>query len=258
MNNLPLWVNGLIILVIVIVSYIYIIQLIHKAELEVDFVDKELKTFKKDLNFRGDGLKNPKLDNYGLSENTNFTDNNPLCCPYFKSLNFQRTFSQNNIDEMLQLKTVKVKKTHNPEEGYDSKTQLLKDTMQHRKDVEYLMFTIADYIRIIGGLHDWSKIEYFEDFANDTTERLDVPNFKDRDWYHIHTVQERHHINANVPDKVNLFDLLEMICDCIIAGKTRSGNVDFNFLELNDGILESAYWNTVELISDAVIVDEDE
>ena len=55
---------------------------------------------------------------------------------------------------------------------------------------------------------------------------------------------------------MDLIDLLEMIVDCVVAGKTRSGEVNNDFLILNDNILEDAYWNTVKKITDIVIVEK--
>ena len=53
---------------------------------------------------------------------------------------------------------------------------------------------------------------------------------------------------------MNLLDVLEMIVDCITAGKSRTGEVDMRFLVLQDGVLEKAYWNTVDLVDKMVEV----
>ncbi len=155
-----------------------------------------------------------------------------------------------------EMRTVTVKKTENPEEGYTSKEQLLKDTRQHRHDVCLVLSEMSLYLERIGVFHDWSKIEYFDQFAKDALERQDTPDFKKREWYKIHTTEERHHINARVPEKVNLFDLLEMQVDCIIAGLTRAGAVDDKFLEIPEEVLHEAYWNTVEYIKNHVRLEE--
>lgn len=155
------------------------------------------------------------------------------------------------------IKKIKVNKTSNPDNGYTDKKELYNDTVKHRQDVEALMQSMADYLIQKGGLHDWSKIDFFDEFANDCLERLTTPEFKNREWYHIHTTMERHHLNTSCPDDVDLFDVLEMIGDCIIAGKTRSGEVNPYFLILKNGLLDKAYWNTVKKIEDAVILKED-
>ena len=156
------------------------------------------------------------------------------------------------------MRKVVVKKTENPEYGYNSKEQLLKDTNQHRQDVGKVLGELSLYLFERGVAHDWSKLAFFEQFSQDTLERQDTPDFKSRPWYKIHTTKERHHINANVPEDVDLLDLLEMIVDCVVAGKTRSGEVNNDFLILNDNILEDAYWNTVKKITDTVIVENED
>lgn len=155
------------------------------------------------------------------------------------------------------MEKIVIKKTNNPDYGYTNKVELLEETNQHREDVCKVMNIIGELIMERGRLHDWTKIKYFDDFANDTLERLDTPDFKSREWYKTHTTLERHHINANVPDDVNLIDILECICDCICAGKARSDEVDLKFLVLKDNALKEAYWNTVNLINNFVEVDDD-
>lgn len=156
------------------------------------------------------------------------------------------------------MRKVVVKKTENPEYGYNSKEQLLRDTNQHRQDVGKVLGELSLYLFERGVAHDWSKLAFFEQFSQDTLERQDTPDFKSRPWYKIHTTKERHHVNANVPEDVDLIDLLEMIVDCVVAGKTRSGEVNNDFLILKDNILDDAYWNTVKKITDTVIVEKED
>ena len=128
------------------------------------------------------------------------------------------------------IKSITIKRTINPEEGFEDIRELRADTLQHINDVSKIMSCIGCSIIERGYIHDWSKIDYFEEFANDTLERQEIPEFKDRDWYKIHTSLERHHINASIPENVNFIDIFEMIVDCIVAGKARSGTVDKEFL----------------------------
>ena len=155
------------------------------------------------------------------------------------------------------IKDIIVKKTQNPDEGYTDKEQLYKDTLQHKEDVRKVLYELSYKLKDIADEHDWTKINYFDDFSKDCLERLNTPDFKKRDWYHIHTELERHHINAKVPNKVNLLDLLEMQVDCIISGETRYGYVDKKFLELSNSVLQEAYWNTIDLILEHIIVEEE-
>ena len=66
---------------------------------------------------------------------------------------------------------------------------------------------------------------------------------------------ERHHLNDNVPEDVNLIDVLEMVIDCTVAGLARSGEV-YNITIPND-VLIKAIDNTKNLIIDATeVIDE--
>lgn len=151
---------------------------------------------------------------------------------------------------------LKIKKTSNPEFGYNNKSVLYIETEQHRTDVFHLMSLLALELINIGHVHDWSKIEYFDQFAKDTLERQNTPDFKQRPWYQVHTEKERHHINAKKPKNINLLDILEFICDCVVAGKARSGEVDKSFLEIPDEVLREAFWNTIDKIIEEVEVEE--
>ena len=51
---------------------------------------------------------------------------------------------------------------------------------------------------------------------------------------------------------MNLLDVIEMIVDCVCAGKTRSGEV--RELEVSLEILNKAFQNTVKLIDDMTVV----
>lgn len=157
----------------------------------------------------------------------------------------------------IEFEPVKIRKELDVLNDTFNEDDLFIDILNHRGDVEKVMYHIADYLEEIGEWHDWTKLEYFEEFKDDCIERLSEEDFKKRDWYNIHTIKERHHVNANCPEDVNLFDILEMIADCIIAGKSRSGVVNNDYLELNDGILERAYWNTVKFLSDNIVVNDE-
>lgn len=151
---------------------------------------------------------------------------------------------------------VKIRKLHNLENGYESKDQLLLETEQHRLDVAKLMMFLALEIVITGNKHDWSKIQFFDDFANDVLQRQEIPDFKEREWYNIHTKEERHHLNFEQPDDVDLIDVLEFVCDCICTGKARDGHIQKKFLELPGNLLKKAYWNTIDKLSKEIDVDD--
>ena len=151
---------------------------------------------------------------------------------------------------------MKIKKTSDPQHGYENKDVLYIETEQHRNDVFRLMSLLALELMETGNEHDWSKIEYFDQFAQDTLERKDTPDFKSRPWYKVHTTEERHHLTANTPNDVDLVDVIEFICDCVVAGKARTGRVEKKYLELPADVLKKAFWNTVDKMTKEVKVEK--
>lgn len=151
---------------------------------------------------------------------------------------------------------MKIKKTMDPEKGYTSKNELLIETQKHRNDVFRVISFLAMSLIEVGYDHDWTKIEYFDQFAQDTLERQDTTDFKSRPWYNIHAKDERHHLNAYLQDDIDFLDVLEFIVDCVVAGKARSGRVNKKFLELSGETLKKAYWNTVNKLIDEIEVEK--
>lgn len=143
------------------------------------------------------------------------------------------------------MEKVKIIPTRN---SNDSAEALIGETKSHIKNVSELMDVFSRVLSARGSHHDFSKItkpysDYFiRDFLNYSLK--DKP-FKDSPWYKSHSsVWERHHLNAHIPEDVDLIDVIEMICDCICAGYARSGDV--YKLSLPEGVLEQAFQNTVE------------
>ena len=136
-----------------------------------------------------------------------------------------------------------------------SKESLLESTEIHQNDVKRIMDYMADLIIRKGNKHDYTKTKYFDEFSENVLNPHTDDEFKQADWYQMHVSEERHHLNANCPVDVDLFDVLEMIADCIVAGKGRAGKVTPPYLKLKDPfILERAYWNTVKMLDDVVEV----
>ena len=126
----------------------------------------------------------------------------------------------------------------------------------HRCDVAKVMYRLSTFLDSQADRHDWTKGAYEEEFYRDFTDTINNgSNFVEGDWYKMHVETERHHLLSRCPDDVNLLDVIEMIVDCVCAGKTRSGEV--RPLEISDDILKRAVANTVKLVDDITYVKGD-
>lgn len=138
--------------------------------------------------------------------------------------------------------------------GELDKGAILEDTKKHIAGVRDTLYAINDEIRIIANNHDYTKISHFDQFFEDFSKhRLDQDNvnFKELPWWKIH-MAERHHLNDRCPENVDLLDVLEMIVDCVCAGKARSGEV--YPIELSNDILQRAVKNTQKLLESNIRV----
>ena len=125
----------------------------------------------------------------------------------------------------------------------------------HRKDVDSVMYRISKLLNDAGEKHDWSKKCYEKEFYKDFKDTLENgTNFTKGEWYTMHIEKERHHLLSRCPEDVDLLDVIEMIVDCVCAGKTRSGEV--RSLEISDDILRKALQNTVKLVDEMTEVVE--
>ena len=112
------------------------------------------------------------------------------------------------------------------------------------------MLEISNMIIEQGQNHDWTKIKYFDSFYKDISSGKVGKEFFKLDWWQIHRT-ERHHLNDRVPEDVNLIDVIEMLCDCVIAGIARTGDV-YPIILTND-LLQKAVQNTVDMLINNVI-----
>lgn len=135
------------------------------------------------------------------------------------------------------------------EDGF-SKESLLKDTKNHINDVSKGLDFIAVEIMNRGSDHDHTKIENMDQFYD----ALKSENVKKSFWYNIHITKERHHLKSNVPDDVNIIDVIEHIVDCTMAGLTRSGTI--YDVDISPEVLQKAVANTVELLKENINVIE--
>lgn len=138
------------------------------------------------------------------------------------------------------------------------KEQLLLSSIQHIQDVSKALHWMASELMRIAENHDYTKIdnisEFFVDFRAIQEGRLG--DFKNAHWFKDIHLQERHHLTDSVPEDVNLFDVLERIADCVMAGMGRSGTVYPD--ELSADVLMEAFHNTYALLKSQVVVTEAE
>lgn len=127
--------------------------------------------------------------------------------------------------------------------------QFQKANDSHIADVRAVMDEIVTMFRENGEKHDWTKKsneeQFYKDFVSTMNEGTDFVSGK---WYQHHVNTERHHLLSRCPEDVNLLDVIEMIVDCVCAGKTRSGEI--RGLEITPEILDKAMRNTVKMIDD--------
>ena len=123
----------------------------------------------------------------------------------------------------------------------------------HINDVEEVMSAIASKLRSNGLIHDWTKKSEEAMFYRDFLATMnDGADFVSGEWYQLHVNTERHHLLSRCPEDVNLLDVIEMIVDCVCAGKTRSGEV--MDLEISQEILDKALKNTVKMVDEMTVV----
>lgn len=127
---------------------------------------------------------------------------------------------------------------------------LTNDTKSHISDVSNGMNFIASQIMDRGLKHDNTKLNSMNQFYD----AIKSNNIKNTFWYQMHIIQERHHLKSNVPDDVNLIDVIEHLVDCTMAGLTRSGTIYDT--DISPEILEKAVTNTIKLLKDNTKIEE--
>jgi hypothetical protein len=133
--------------------------------------------------------------------------------------------------------------------------ELSTSTKMHIEDVRRGMDWIAQRIQKIGARHDWTKVEFFQDFYRQFRKAQETGEWG-VGWYdEIHIVKERHHLEDRCPDDVTLLDVLERIVDGVMAGMARSGMYEPRPLDRE--ILERAYMNTQMMLAKVVRVLDD-
>jgi len=132
-----------------------------------------------------------------------------------------------------------------------TKETLLASSRQHIDDVQRALHFMSERLMCAAVAHDLDKITDIDGFHRDF-----VTGFAQTSWWDNHRKVNRHHLLQadGVPEDVNLIDVLDMICDCVMAGMARSGSV--YPLNIEPEVLMNAFQNTVELLKKNVQVAE--
>lgn len=124
----------------------------------------------------------------------------------------------------------------------------------HKNDVRRVMARLATKLEIRGTFHDYTKKSHERLFYDNFLETMNEgKDFVSNEWYQLHIANERHHLLSRCPEDVNLIDVIEMIVDCVCAGKARSGEV--RPIEINDEILKKAITNTVKMLDEMIVTE---
>jgi hypothetical protein len=130
--------------------------------------------------------------------------------------------------------------------------QLYESSIQHIMDVQKALTFFSEKIANAAYNHDNDKLADIKSFHADF-----VTGFKSTEWWDRHRLINRHHLTHEdgIPENVNLIDVLDFISDCVMAGMARSGSV--YPLELPAELLQRAFQNTVNLLKEQVVVDDE-
>jgi hypothetical protein len=150
---------------------------------------------------------------------------------------------------VIQIKQSQTADTRTCDFANVSKETLRASSVQHIGDVQVALGVFAQLIHRAAAVHDVDKITDIDGFHADF-----ITGFKQTGWWDRHRTLNRHHLGQpdGIPADVNLIDVLDFIADCVMAGMARSGSV--YPLQLPEGLLDTAFQNTVALLTKAVVV----
>lgn len=151
---------------------------------------------------------------------------------------------------MIKIQKSKTADTRSCDYANVTREQLYDSTVQHIGDVKAGLDFFSQMMSDAANRHDYDKKTNLRQFHADF-----VTGFVQQSWYQNHIKVNRHHLAAlgGVPEGVNLIDVMEMICDCVMAGMGRTGTV--TPIKIDADILEEAVNNTVELLKSQIVVE---
>ncbi len=129
---------------------------------------------------------------------------------------------------------------------------ILKSTKSHIKNVTQGIDFAIKILKEKAINHDHTKLKYSDLFYKEFMEGFK----KTTEWWEMHQGTERHHLKSKkyIPKDVNLFDIIEMIIDGIMAGLARTGK--YKKEEIPNDLLKTAFDNTIKLYLDNIKIKE--
>jgi hypothetical protein len=148
------------------------------------------------------------------------------------------------------------------------KDDLIRETEIHQHDVAALLhFFMRHAVFPDAKRHDWTKLEYIDEFLDNINSKLtgELKSFYDHEWWKIHITKEKHHALDYIGDEsINLGDIIHMLCDWVAAGRARNADGEFKVLDYHKGpefkekvgpLLIAAFENTLTWLVDNTTVD---
>lgn len=154
---------------------------------------------------------------------------------------------------------IKIKKNPNGDTRTAKKDvsfeEFQKSNDMHIEDVKEVMLALSSMLIAKGRTHDWTKKSkeelFYKNFLSTMSEGTD---FVKDEWYQYHINAEKHHPLSKTHGDINLLDIIEMVVDCVCAGKSRSGEV--RNLKIPSNILKLALENTFILVDNMTELEE--
>ena len=156
------------------------------------------------------------------------------------------------------LRPVKIEQNTNGDSRFADHVPTIKEfndaNSDHRRDVMNMIELFSKMLQNSAMHHDWSKVDepyrsmFYRDLVSTMEGRI---KFEDGEWFDQHfRILERHHLDVHAPDDVDLFDVIEMVCDCVAAGMARGGDV--RPIHIESGVLQKAVENTANALAERV------
>ena len=151
---------------------------------------------------------------------------------------------------MIKLIKTNKKTIMNLDRANVTKEQLISTINEHNNDIQKGFTLMSMLMEMRAQNHDHSKLEnidlYHKTFQNNFTDN--------KQWRNLHHKEERHHLRDtdNIPDDVNLIDVMEMLIDEVMVGSTFKDK--YIHKQVDAELLKKAFDNTATLLLNSMEV----